>query len=120
MCAAKNPTSECQTRLDIDANGPITTSLTTGALTLNGGFYANETLKLTYIDATGQTRVASGTPGTDRNVHTHWAAIGHTGLRGLGLMRRERFARTRQRHADRQVGERSGRDAPSRRLRSIA
>ena len=64
------PPGQCQTRLDIDANGPINSSPTVGALTFHGNFYQNETLKLTYVDAGGQAHVVSGTPATDRTTFT--------------------------------------------------
>jgi hypothetical protein len=46
-----------------------TTSPTTGALTLNGQFYANETVILQYSDG-NQTKSATGTPATDRSSFT--------------------------------------------------
>ncbi|MEP6781713.1 MAG: hypothetical protein ABJC26_17570 [Gemmatimonadaceae bacterium] len=46
-----------------------TSSPTTGALTLTGQFYANETVILQYSDG-NQTRSATGTPATDRSAFT--------------------------------------------------
>lgn len=46
-----------------------TSSPTTGALTLTGQFYANETVILQYSDG-NQTRSATGTPATDRSSFT--------------------------------------------------
>ncbi|MEP6764559.1 MAG: hypothetical protein ABJB66_09630 [Gemmatimonadaceae bacterium] len=54
----------CQTAVD------GATSPSTGFLTLDGQFYANESVILQYTDANHMQHQVSGTPQTDRNVFT--------------------------------------------------
>ena len=66
-CGDSTPT-EFTDKCETDVTGA--TSPVTGALTLTGNFYANESVLLQYLDANGKTQQASGTPATDRTSFT--------------------------------------------------
>ena len=70
LTAACSSDSESGNSADIcKTNVTATSSPTTGALTLTGQFYADETVILQYSDG-NQTRSATGTPATDRSAFT--------------------------------------------------